>query len=228
MEPMSAQDAMFLHVENDVTPMHIGGVSIFEGPPPPFDELAAMVARQAPSHAALPPEGPVRPARRGSPSGSTTPTSTSATTCATAPCPPGHRASSCGRWPRASSPSTWTAPSRCGRSGWSRGSSEGRWALLSKVHHCMVDGVAATDLMSVMFGDEPRRRPPAAITGGRSPSPSALELLARADRRAALDPAAQLAPRAARAAARCSRGAAEMARALAAAAPALRPVAVLA
>ena len=30
----------------------------------------------------------------------------------------------------------------------------GRWALLSKVHHCMVDGVAATDLMSVMFSDE--------------------------------------------------------------------------
>ena len=43
MESMSAQDAMFLHVENDVTPMHIGGVSIFEGPPPPFEELSAMV-----------------------------------------------------------------------------------------------------------------------------------------------------------------------------------------
>ena len=39
MDPMSAQDAMFLHVEDDVTPMHIGGVSIFEGPPPPFAEL---------------------------------------------------------------------------------------------------------------------------------------------------------------------------------------------
>jgi len=34
------------------------------------------------------------------------------------------------------------------------GLSEGRWALLSKVHHCMVDGVAATDLMSVMFDDD--------------------------------------------------------------------------
>ena len=33
------------------------------------------------------------------------------------------------------------------------GLSDGRWALLSKVHHCMVDGVAATDLMSVMFDD---------------------------------------------------------------------------
>ena len=38
------------------------------------------------------------------------------------------------------------------------GLEHGRWALLSKVHHCMVDGVAATDLMSVMFGDDARRR----------------------------------------------------------------------
>ena len=41
------------------------------------------------------------------------------------------------------------------------GLSEGRWALLSKVHHCMVDGVSATDLMTVMFDDAPggdRRR----------------------------------------------------------------------
>ncbi len=43
---------------------------------------------------------------------------------------------------------------------WSvEGLADGRWALLSKVHHCMVDGVAATDLMSVMFSD---------TTGGRA------------------------------------------------------------
>jgi hypothetical protein len=46
MEPMSAIDSSFLHVENDTTPMHIGGVSIFEGPPPPFEDLRAMVARK--------------------------------------------------------------------------------------------------------------------------------------------------------------------------------------
>ena len=31
------------------------------------------------------------------------------------------------------------------------GLADGSWALLTKVHHCMVDGVAATDLMSVVF-----------------------------------------------------------------------------
>ena len=35
------------------------------------------------------------------------------------------------------------------------GLSDNRWALLSKVHHCMVDGVSATDLMTVMFDDSP-------------------------------------------------------------------------
>jgi Wax ester synthase-like Acyl-CoA acyltransferase domain len=44
MEWMSAIDASFLHVENDVTPMHIGGVSIFEGPPPAIEEVRAMIA----------------------------------------------------------------------------------------------------------------------------------------------------------------------------------------
>ena len=44
MEWMSPIDSSFLHVENATTPMHIGAVSIFEGPPPPFEDLRAMVA----------------------------------------------------------------------------------------------------------------------------------------------------------------------------------------
>jgi diacylglycerol O-acyltransferase len=31
------------------------------------------------------------------------------------------------------------------------GLDEGRWALLSKVHHCMVDGIAGTDLLSTLL-----------------------------------------------------------------------------
>ena len=64
MEWMSPIDSSFLHVENDTTPMHIGAVSIFEGPPPPFEELRANGRRQARSRPALPPEGPLGAARR--------------------------------------------------------------------------------------------------------------------------------------------------------------------
>ena len=37
-------DASFLHIEGPNNPMHIGGVSIFEGPAPPFERLEEMVA----------------------------------------------------------------------------------------------------------------------------------------------------------------------------------------
>jgi hypothetical protein len=46
MEWMSAIDASFLHVENATAPMHVGGVSVLEGPAPGFDDLRAMVAGQ--------------------------------------------------------------------------------------------------------------------------------------------------------------------------------------
>ena len=42
------------------------------------------------------------------------------------------------------------------------GLGDGRWALVNKLHHCMVDGVSGTDLLSVVFDDE-RRPPPAEI-----------------------------------------------------------------
>ncbi len=36
----------------------------------------------------------------------------------------------------------------------------GRWALISKVHHCMVDGVSGTDLYRVIFDFSPEPSPP--------------------------------------------------------------------
>ncbi|HVS29262.1 MAG TPA: wax ester/triacylglycerol synthase family O-acyltransferase, partial [Solirubrobacteraceae bacterium] len=70
------------------------------------------------------------------------------------------------------------------------GLSENRWALLSKVHHCMVDGVSATDLMSVMFEDDS-----AQATAGvwdPAPEPSGIDLLLRTLTRRTLDPSEQL------------------------------------
>ena len=40
---------------------------------------------------------------------------------------------------------------------------EGRWAFISKVHHCMVDGVSGTDLYHVIFDFSPDAAPP--VTG---------------------------------------------------------------
>ena len=61
------------------------------------------------------------------------------------------------------------------------GLAEGRWALISKVHHCMVDGVSGTDLYRVIFDSSPEPAPPVEDTRTAvGPEPSAMELAARA------------------------------------------------
>jgi WS/DGAT/MGAT family acyltransferase len=52
------------------------------------------------------------------------------------------------------------------------GLADNRWAIISKVHHCMVDGVAGTDLMQLMFDLEPdaKHEEPQDWTPRRTPS----------------------------------------------------------
>jgi diacylglycerol O-acyltransferase len=63
------------------------------------------------------------------------------------------------------------------------GLAEGRWALISKVHHCMVDGISGTDLYRVIFDFSPDPSPPVADdrTVGPEPSPLALAVQAAID-----------------------------------------------
>ncbi|MDQ6744505.1 MAG: wax ester/triacylglycerol synthase family O-acyltransferase [Actinomycetota bacterium] len=179
MEPLSAQDASFLEIEDDVSHMHIGSVGIFEGPPPTGEELLEGVGaklhlvpryrqkvRYPPLHAGPPVwiddphfhlEYHVRRTALPSPGGEE------------------ELRTLVGRvmsqqldrskplW------EMWIA----------EGLGDGRWALVSKVHHCMVDGVSATDLLSVLLDSE---REPARGSAPRwtpRPEPSAGDLLAQ-------------------------------------------------
>ena len=56
----------------------------------------------------------------------------------------------------------------------------GRWALISKVHHCMVDGVSGTDLYRVIFDFSPEPPPPVADERAPGGEPSGLRLAAQA------------------------------------------------
>ena len=56
----------------------------------------------------------------------------------------------------------------------------GHWALISKVHHCMVDGVSGTDLYSVVLDPTPAPRPPEPDDWWPEPEPTSLALSARA------------------------------------------------
>ena len=52
-----------------------------------------------------------------------------------------------------------------------------RWAIVAKVHHCMVDGIAGTDLLAAMTDREPTVDHPASGEWTPAAEPTALEVL---------------------------------------------------
>jgi WS/DGAT/MGAT family acyltransferase len=107
------------------------------------------------------------------------------------------------------------------------GLSGDRWALISKVHHSMVDGVSGTELYAVVFDFTPQPSPPAADERRAGAEPSSLELAARAAADDVLLPARDALALGAAVAdpARAVRQAADAVRAIAKLTPALRPAA---
>ena len=190
MDWMSPMDASFLHIEGPNNPMHIGGVSIFEGPPPPFERLEQMVAgkldtvpryRQKVRFVPLALGRPVwvedphfhlgyhlRHSALPSPGSDEILRRTAARIFAQ------HLDRNKPLW------EIWMI----------EGLSGNRWVLLSKVHHCMVDGVSATDLMTVMFDDSPGPTP--AREWQPAPEPGRAELVLRTLANQASNPSEQL------------------------------------
>src|SRR5271165_6122596 len=69
------------------------------------------------------------------------------------------------------------------------GLDQGRWALITKVHHSMVDGVSATGIYRVIFDSSPEpSAEPALPDSPMRPEPSGLTLAARAALNAVLIP----------------------------------------
>jgi diacylglycerol O-acyltransferase / wax synthase len=60
------------------------------------------------------------------------------------------------------------------------GLAEERWGLISKVHHCMVDGISGTDLYRAIFDFSPEPSPPVADERKAAAEPSPLLLAAQA------------------------------------------------
>jgi diacylglycerol O-acyltransferase len=223
MDWMSPMDASFLHIEGPMNPMHIGGVSIFEGPAPPFARFEEMVAGKL--HLVPRYRQKVRfvPLGLGRPVWVDDPHFSLGYHLRHAALPaPGSDEKL-----RRTAARIFAQHLDRNRPLWEiwmmEGLGQNRWALLSKVHHCMVDGVSATDLMTVMFEDVP-----AASTEESwdpAPEPTAAELVLRTLTRRTLDPGEQLRTvRAALRAPRTSLGQArELARGLSSAARVLRP-----
>jgi diacylglycerol O-acyltransferase / wax synthase len=190
MDPMSSMDASFLHIEGPNSPMHIGGASIFEGPAPPFERLHEMVSRKLDLVPRYRQKVRFVPLGLGRPVWVEDPYFNLGYHLRHTALPaPGTE-----EILRRTAARIFAQHLDRGKPLWEmwmiEGLSENRWALLSKVHHCMVDGVSATDLMTVMFDDSPR--PGASQAWHPAPEPTSTQLVARSVARQLLSPAERM------------------------------------
>ena len=190
MEWMSPSDASFLHIEGPNNPMHIGGLSIFEGPAPPFERLEEMVLTKLDQVPRYRQKVRFVPLSLGRPVWVEDPHFNLAYHLRHSALPgPGDMSVM-----RRTAARIFAQHLDRRKPLWEiwmiEGLSESRWALLSKVHHCMVDGVSATDLMTVMFDDSPpaeRRQ-----AWEPAPEPTGAELALRTLAHQATDPSEQV------------------------------------
>ena len=176
MERMNSLDAVFVAVEDSVNHMHIGSVGVFEGPTPPFADVRALVASKLqliPRYRQRVREAPMSIGRplwiddvhfdldyhlRAT----------------------GLPADADRRGLEQLVGRVMSQPLDRNRPLWEMwvidGLSDDRWAILSKVHHCMVDGIAGTDLLGVIMDTEPYARPAPADDWTPAGEPSRIDL----------------------------------------------------
>jgi WS/DGAT/MGAT family acyltransferase len=180
LDRLSPQDATFLYVENELSHMAIAALAIFDGPPPTQDEIEEMVG----SKLNLVPRYRQRvrfvPMDIGRPVWCDDPHFRLRYHVRHTALPaPGSQEQLCTLVGRVmSQPLDRTKPL------WEmwvvEGLSEDRWAILFKLHHSMADGVAATDLLSVLMDQSPEQEHPRPQRWQPEPDPSGLSLVASA------------------------------------------------
>ena len=159
LERLDVLDEFFLHLEGPNTPMHVGGVTVFDGPPPDYDEVLDMVA----SRLQMVPR--FRRKLATVPFGISRPVWVDDThfnieyhVRHTALPPPGDAAQLKRLAGRIMSQQLdrskplweiWFAEGLTGD----------RFALISKTHHCLIDGISGVDVMSVVLDLEPEPAP---------------------------------------------------------------------
>jgi WS/DGAT/MGAT family acyltransferase len=174
---LSPLDASFLHIEDHVSHMHIASVAIFEGPPPPFADIVAMVdaklelvpryrqkVRTVPFELGRPVwvddpyfniEYHLRHTALPSPGGESELRKLVGRVMAQ------QLDRSKPLW------EIWVVENL----------EDGRWAMLAKTHHALVDGVAGTDLLAVIMDLSPDAVRPEPSQWAPRPEPSGLQLV---------------------------------------------------
>lgn len=174
---LSPLDASFLHIEDGVSHMHIASVAIFEGPPPPFSDIVAMVGAKLDLVPRYRQKVRFVPFELGRPVWVDDPHFNIEYhlrhTALPAPGGESELRKLVGR--------VMAQPLDRAKPLWEiwvvEGLEDGRWAILAKTHHALVDGVSGTDLLAVLMDlspDAARPEQPAAWTP--RPEPSGAEL----------------------------------------------------
>ena len=179
---LSSLDVSFLYLEEATTPMHVGGVSVFELPAGGFDydRLISLIKRRI----AFVPRYRQRirwvPGRIASPVWVDDENFDVAYHVRRSALPkPGTDAQL-----RDLAARIMSRPLDRSRPLWEmylvEGLEGGRFALLTKTHHAMVDGIAAVDIGQVILDATPEPRPTPASSWRPAQEPSSIELVAGA------------------------------------------------
>ncbi len=180
MDRMSPLDATFLHIEDGINHMHIASCALLAGPAPAYDDVVELFRSKLPlvpryrQKVRFVPGGLGRPVWVDDPH-----FRLDYHVRHTALPPPGSDQDLRNLMGRLMSQEldrhrplweTWMV----------EGLADGNWALVSKVHHCMVDGVSGTDLMSVILDSSPTGSSAVADDWAPSAEPSGPDLVRNA------------------------------------------------
>lgn len=155
MDTMTALDSAFLQIEDRHAALHIGSVGVFEGPVPPFAAIRDEIERKLPRVPRYRQRMLRVPGNLGRPVWEDDPDFDLdyhlRRTALPGPGGDDELQALVGR--------VMSQPLDHDRPLWEdwvvEGLDEGRWALVTKVHHSMVDGIAGTDLLTSLFGSAP-------------------------------------------------------------------------
>ncbi|MDQ1636215.1 MAG: diacylglycerol O-acyltransferase / wax synthase [Frankiaceae bacterium] len=164
MQRLSPLDASFLHIESGSSPMHIASTAIFEGPPPGAEAVLRMVKSKLPLVPRYRQKVRFVPLELGRPVWVDDPHfNLDYHVRHTALPAPGSDEQLRNLIGRIMSQALDRAKPL-----WEmwivEGLEDGHWAIISKSHHAMVDGVSGTDLLAVMLDSSPDPERPAPPT----------------------------------------------------------------
>jgi WS/DGAT/MGAT family acyltransferase len=189
MKRLSAQDVSFLHLEDRVSHMHIGAIAVFEGPAPPIREFERMVEGHLPAVPRYRQRLRSVPYALGRPVWVDDPHFQIGFhirhTALPRPGGDDELRRLVGR--------VMSQQLDRSRPLWEMWVIErldqGRWALITKIHHAMVDGVSGAELLAAILDRERHPTPPPPDTWVPERQPAGAELAVRALVSRAMTPA---------------------------------------